>query len=178
MKKIFLLISLLIFNFKVGFSQIKKWPTEPYSYVKVYMYNLEGKLYGQHAIIKNGKLDSTVVAESKLISLEDIETIKRVAKNKALNYGLSKCYIPHHGFVFYNKENIPIASLTVCFYCEQIVTYPQAIELDWENAKELKKSEIKKALKELDELKKIITKANLPIEVSLEDYKKHIPNQK
>ncbi|HYG51987.1 MAG TPA: hypothetical protein VD905_13845, partial [Flavobacteriales bacterium] len=44
------------------------WPGMPYSYVKVYLYNLDNQLMGRYQPVKNGKLDPTVVGSGQRLT--------------------------------------------------------------------------------------------------------------
>jgi hypothetical protein len=96
--------------------QIKKWPYCNFAYAKAYLYNLENELYGNHAIIKNGRLDSTVTGAGILLTPPQVEKVLE-ATNKdigGLVVGLSKTYIPHHGIVFYDSAHQPAAYIPLC----------------------------------------------------------------
>ncbi|MCP5047927.1 MAG: hypothetical protein GY940_12195 [bacterium] len=139
------------------------WPHREFAYVKAYLYNLENTLYGKHAIIKENKLDPTVVGDGVLLEPKQVETVVTVTNKDiaGLIQGLSKSYIPHHGFVFYDKNYRPVASITLCFDCEAIRVYPEpAVKLP---AKELTEKDIKKLLGFLEQYKQVINELKLPV---------------
>jgi hypothetical protein len=153
--------------------QIKKWPYRNFAYAKAYLYNLENKLYGNHAIIKNGQLDSTVTGAGILLTPPQVGKVLEVTNKNigGLIVGLSKSYIPHHGIVFYDNTNQPVAYITLCFDCETLRVFP---EIPFKPiARELSEKKIKKLLDILAIYKKIILETGLPVFDSPFDYRKN-----
>jgi uncharacterized protein (UPF0248 family) len=151
---------------------LKKWPYKNFAYAKAYLYNLENKLYGKHAIIKWNKLDKTVVSIG--IRLKDSH-IKRIIKltNQDIDgllLGLSKSYIPHHGIVFFDKKDFPLAYITLCFDGEAMRISPAKTRKIV--IKEVTDQEEKRLLTILEEFKKIILDLDLPVFKNPMEYKK------
>lgn len=150
----------------------QKWPGVDYKYAMAYMYNLENKLMGQHAIVKSYKLDSTTILPGKKLNFIQIKKILNLTKNDlgGLLEGFSKSYIPHHAIVFYDEDNIPVAYLTFCFDCEAIRSYPI---LEYKPIKsELSEKAIKKQQKYLNEFKEIFLDLEFPVFDNPFEYKK------
>jgi len=180
MKLRFFILPVIVFLFLVGqglnglyAKKNSQWPYREYAYVKAYLYNLDNRLYGNHAIIKPAgpgaekvgeyKLDETVIGEGGLLDKRRVETIVAVTNNdiRGLIEGLSKTYIPHHGFVFYDKNHIPVAYITLCFDCEALRVYPE--KPVQRITRELSNEEIEKLLGFLDQYKRIVVETGLPV---------------
>lgn len=151
------------------------WPYKDYKYVRAYLYNLDNKLYGKHAIVKGNKLDPTVVGDGAKLSQKQVQTLVTLTNKdiQGLIEGLSKSYIPHHGFVFYDKENQPVAYITLCFDCESLRVWPELREsFVKERNKELSDKEIKSLLYILERYKRLVLDLKLPVFKTPFEYKK------
>jgi len=170
-----------------------EWPFKEYVYVKAYLYNLQGRLYGHHAIVKKGQLDKTVVNKSgDLLNKEQTETLKDIVSDKHIRdliIGLSSCYIPHHGFVFYDKADSAVASITVCFYCESIITYPPPYEgfttsdqdgnhRESVSEDEIGKERVQNLVSNLKRLEKIVTDFGMPVFDGPSGYQRYRPSSR
>lgn len=154
----------------------KQWPYKDFAYVKAYLYNLENELHGNHAIIKSVKpsasstgkddeykLDETVEGEGVLLDNRQVETIVTITNKDidGLIEGLSKSYIPHHAFVFYNKAHKPTAYITFCFDCEALRVFPE--KPIRQRMRELSDAEIERLLEYLTQYKRIIIEVGFPV---------------
>ncbi|MCP4149316.1 MAG: hypothetical protein GY757_16330 [bacterium] len=169
MKKQHIILAILLAVLFIGANctqknpQLDRWPYCEYTTVKAYLYNLDNNLYSKHAVIKNNKLDKTVIGNGMLLNKKQVENLVETTNQNVagLIMGLSKSYIPHHGIVFYNKKNKPVATITLCFDCEAIRVTPQP---EYSKiTRELSEKEIKKQLQLLEQYKKIIHQTGLPI---------------
>ncbi|NIM16036.1 MAG: signal peptidase I [Candidatus Aminicenantes bacterium] len=140
-----------------------QWPYREFEYVKAYLYNLDNQLHAHHALVKNSQLDKTVVGKGILLTQKQVDIIIETTNQDiaGLIQGLSKSYIPHHGFVFYNKAHQPAAYITLCFDCEAIRVYPEIKSPG--KFEELSEKEIKRLLHLLDRYRQIINESKLPI---------------
>lgn len=151
------------------------WPYYDVKYVRAYLYNLDNNLYGNHAIVKGNKLDPTVVGEGILLNQKQVETLAALTNKdiQGLIEGLSKSYIPHHGFVFYDKDNQPIAYITLCFDCEAIRVWPEIREsTNKKSTTELSDKEVKVLLDILEQYKRIVLELKLPVLETPFEYEK------
>jgi len=150
-----------------------KWPHLEFAYVKAYLYNLDNQLYGNHAVIKDNRLDKTVVGDGVLLDKKQVETLLDVINSDiaGLIEGLSKSYIPHHGIVFYDSSHQPAAYITFCFDCEALRVYPG---IDFPKiTEELSEQEINRLLNLLDRCKQVILETKLPVFNSPFDYQEY-----
>lgn len=153
-----------------GGASAGNWPYRPYARARAYLYNLDNSLLGRHAIVKDGRLDATVVGNG--VSLTPEQAAKAVELTGrgigGLLEGLSKSHIPHHGIVFFDTSDRPVASLTFCFDCESMRAEP-AIPCPPIRS-ELSPAEIKRLQEILGEFKSIIRGCGLPVLNSPFDY--------
>lgn len=146
-----------------------KWPAVKYTYAKAYMYNLTGNLSGNHKIIKNGKLDTTVTDNGKLINVKHLKILEKLFTQNfyILSNGISNCYIPRHAIVYYDDNNNAVASLSVCFTCQAIRFY-YPVKKD-KPVKYTKKTE-DIAVTQLETIKKIFLETGYPVFNNSEEY--------
>ncbi len=138
----------------------QSWPGVEYSYVRVGNYNLQSDLVGVSDAqpIKNGELDSTVLHFAPLLSDSLVESLLSIVnkKDQLLLEGLSKCYIPHHCFVFYDDNHKPVASIALCFMCQRIDLYPK---IDYESPSNISKKQVELAEDDLMSLISVMEQA-------------------
>jgi len=149
------------------------WPGVKYSYAVVYLYNVDGGLAGNHQILKDGKLDKTVVGEGKKLATGITAELDKIfgsgpAIDELVN-GLSGCYIPRHAIVYYNSKDKPIASMSICFECEGIRFYsPSYPRNSYASSPEL----VTEAQEKLKEIKAIIESVGIKTDFKMEENKK------
>jgi hypothetical protein len=98
------------------------FPDVPYSYVKVYYYNIENASQKPITHIfaqQDGWAKDAQLASEKLTT-EDVKKISTILSKgiDGLQLGLSGCFIPHHGIVYFNEKDQPVASISICLECE------------------------------------------------------------
>lgn len=162
MKIYALLFALGIAN--MSYSGGFRWPNVDYSYAQLYLFN-----------IKDGKPTSfdfhiyadSIYAKSKLgtgieVSEELLDKMHGLIARHAngMRIGLSKCYIPRHGIIYYDKVGTPVASLSICFECDKIslwsVNQLQSADYD-------QRTNYDKVEKAFDEIEKSFLSHNLPV---------------
>ncbi len=178
MKSTLLSLTLLLgFNsFSGGF----RWPNTEYKYAQVYLYNLDLEKQSQFDwhIYKDGmyaktKLGTGFKASDKF--LEEFHSTLARGVNE-LRLGLSKCYLPRHGIIYYSELGEPVASVSICFECDKISFW---------STNELPKADYEyphnnwdKAQKQIDNIEKIFKKYEFPVYDSEEAYFEHYTNFK
>jgi hypothetical protein len=171
--------SLFIFIFFLNFansawSQQNKWPYSEFSYAKAYMYNLENDLSGSYAIIQDNEINKSVTSDGIKLSDKQVEKIVSLINSdiRGLNEGLSKTFIPHHAVVFFNQNDIPIASVMFSFDGEALRLQPE--KNSDKVLKELTDNEIQKQLDKLSQFRKIIEDLGFQVLSSPFEYQKLI----
>jgi hypothetical protein len=83
--------------------------------------------------IKNGKLNTTVTDTIGVtLSSEKIQALNQIliAPDPERLYPIMECFHPRHGVVFWSKDQKPIAWISVCFECRQMIANPEIIKYD------------------------------------------------
>lgn len=102
------------------------WKKPQYKEVRAYFFNC-GKEEDERSIVKEGKLATTVEnQEGILLNREQIDLVLDIVTGYAPQYfnGVSFCFEPHHGIVFYGEDNTPVAWISVCFECSSYQGFP------------------------------------------------------
>lgn len=99
------------------------WPDLEYAEVRGYLYFPgEGDLLGKGAedpIIKGTKLHpGTTNPEGSKLSAEQVARLLDAIRPAKWTRQGTGCYLPHHGFVFYDKAGKPVAHVSPCFLCK------------------------------------------------------------
>lgn len=153
--KLSLLFFLVLFLTKNLYSGGFYFPNVQFSYAKMYLYNLEDfERRPDYHIYGNG-----MYAQSKIGNGIDLPNDFMLKANKIFSKGigeiyggLSKCFIPRHGIIFYDNIGQPVASMSICLECSQISFWSvEPFEIE-----EPKKYNIKKAEQQIEEIKKLI----------------------
>src|SRR5687768_15454678 len=123
MKK--LLLCYLIFTCVTTFAGGFTFPNVAYSYAKTYLFNTgeeADRTMPEFSIYRNG-----VYALSKAGNGWDFTTEMNAQMNvlfkqgvDAMATGLSSCYTPRHGIIYFDKTGKPVASISICFECQRI----------------------------------------------------------
>ena len=179
MKIRLLLITLLFLthSFAGGF----RFPNQPYSTAKLFLFNTHHKsgrpdLY----IYRNGIYAKSKIGNGENLNREFIGKLNHIFRHgiEEIWMGLSKCSIPRHGIIFYNKHGLPIASISICFQCQQ-VNFWSSVKIhsnpDYENM------DLDKAKRQIKEIKYLFKKNNIPVYENVENYKVYVdlnPNYK
>ena len=73
----------------------------------------------------DGALCSTVVVPGARLSSVQAERLLGLLRSpKTYGSDLSGCFLPHHGFVFYDGAGVPLAEVAVCFLCDNLRARP------------------------------------------------------
>lgn len=151
----------------------KPWPGVEYKTVKVFLYNLDDRLFGQHQPVKQGKLDTSVIQPGATLTQEQLDRVLKLSNENTnlLEIGLASCYLPHHAFVFFDANDKPVAWISICFMCDAARFFPNK-KL---NEKEVSNPKKEKAvLDQLERLKKVVTDAGLPVYKDSPGYNAHL----
>ncbi|HRE73047.1 MAG TPA: hypothetical protein PK637_08315 [Flavobacteriales bacterium] len=153
------------------------WPGMPYHHVKVYLYNLDGKLFGRHSPIKEGIPDPTLFGEGVTLNTESQNALNKWLRQdlSLLNEGMAGCYIPHHAIIFYDDQNKPIAWMSACFMCTGIRFYfpvPKMKKVVYNSKTE------QMANRQIADLRKIVEGAGIPVFDTAEEYGKYMQKNK
>jgi hypothetical protein len=73
---------------------------------------------------EDGTLCSTVKRPGVELSEPQTKKLVELLKQPSTFGGGSACFLPHHGFVFYDESDTPIAELSYCLLCEMAIAHP------------------------------------------------------
>lgn len=133
------------------------WPPREIHEVRAFVYDYTQEK-GNSTLLKSGKLHKGVinVGGSKLTDSQ-IERLKGAIRSSKKRVPGAFCYLPHHGFVFYDKEGRAMGHIELCFQCGNVDSSPTGLperEWDWK------------------EMRKLLEELKLPILKKDEDYTK------
>ena len=97
------------------------------------------------SLLKNGKLHTGIINDGGAkLSDEQVERLKEALRSSEEREPGAFCYMPHHGFVFFDAEGKAMGHIELCFQCGNVASSPKGLpdnEWNWE--------EISKILEEL-----------------------------
>lgn len=102
-----------------------EWPFKPWSYAKAYTYNFfldtpnAKPLYAPDA----AQWSPHVRSEHLLNAAQARDVTRLVGMTKG-RYITSACPFPRHGAVLFDADDKPVASVEVCFSCEDVFAWP------------------------------------------------------
>lgn len=100
------------------------WPGKEFAEVRIHLYN-PGRTE-ENLIIKKGKLHPEVFnPEGIKLDATQTERLLTILRHESPDEGVPVCmFRPHHGIVFYDREGMPIAHVSICFLCEMEAADP------------------------------------------------------
>jgi len=162
MKKAIACILVLNLLHIVSNAQSKEFPGIAYSYTKMYVFNvLESKSRPDMKIWEKRGYARTKIGNGKTLDEkhENILTSITDQNMSSLNLGLSKCFIPRHGIIYFDQNHAPVASISICFECEKISLFPNPYpDVDYSES-----FSEKKALKQLESFKQLVMDCGMPV---------------
>lgn len=154
----------LFFLLLVGFQKVSEaqhsFPKERYSYAKLYLMNTKKSTSRPDlSAWKNDRYAFSKMGEGIALNEEHIAALNKITAQdmSTLQGGLSKCFLPRHGIIFFDDANRPVASISICFECQKIDLYPARV------VNSNNKFDSKKAMKQLKAFEKFVTDLGLPI---------------
>ena len=132
--------------------------------VKAYVYDYTQE-EDNKTLLKNGLLHKGIInKEGAKLNDEQVKRLIKAISTKQKEQGAMLCYMPHHGFVFYNKQGKAIGHIELCFQCGNVDSSPKKLKArPWNWV----------------ELQKLLEEAKLPIFKKDEDYTKlYVTKQK
>ncbi|MDF1738345.1 MAG: hypothetical protein P1U86_04230 [Verrucomicrobiales bacterium] len=125
--------------------------------VRAYVYDYAQEK-GNKSLLRQGRLHQGVINQGGAkLSDDQIERLKDALRSSQERKSGAFCYMPHHGFVFFDKDGKAMGHIELCFQCGNVASSPEGLperEWDWK--------EIRTLLEEL----------NVPILKADEDYSK------
>lgn len=170
---------LLTFNFLIA----KDFPLSDFSYAKVFLFNtnLVSTQNRPDYPIFDGYYSTTKRGNGYLLNNEKTNLILEVVNKmkKEMHQGLSKCFIPRHGIIFYNNQHQPVASMSICFECERLTTWDSDSSY-FDKINEyiiFDKKSVEKTSKGFEKIKQIFKQKNIPVFDNENDYLELFPKE-
>jgi hypothetical protein len=102
------------------------FPGLEFAEVRAFAFDLrvDGRPICMGPLDDDGSLCSTVVGDGVVLSSEQTDLLLAIVRAKGTYGDGSACFLPHHGFVFYDAAGVPVAELSLCFMCEMMRSSP------------------------------------------------------
>lgn len=125
---------------------IKGWVQE-FEYISLVLYNYS--VDSKRSLFQDGKFHKGVKGQfSKKLTENEATVVVNAITGKHLWKGGALCYMPHHGFVFYNKKDEVVGHIEICFMCGRHKSFPsKGLSLYWD----------------LDSMRKLIKSKGIPV---------------
>lgn len=108
--------------------------------VRAYVYDHTQEL-DNDALLKGGKIHAGVInSGGARLSDEQIERLKNALRSQEERNPGAFCYLPHHGFVFYDKDGQAMGHIELCFQCGNVASSPKGLpntEWNWKEIRRL-----------------------------------------
>lgn len=121
------LIVFLAITISSALAAPEKWPDVPYTHVVGYCYDFSQDPRGASIAFPDGSLHKGVI-KAATVRLSDEQTkslLKLLNGDVEYERGEVECYDPHHAFVFYDINWKIVASIDICFLCEDYAARPK-----------------------------------------------------
>jgi len=106
--------------------------------VRAYVYDYtQGK--GNSSLLKYGKIHKGVINDGGAkLDEKQIDRLKEAIRSSKERVPGVFCYMPHHAFVFFDKNGKPMGHIELCFQCGNVDSSPRGLpDKEW-NWKEIK----------------------------------------
>ncbi len=116
-------------------SRPKGFPGVPFKTVRGFAFDMAviARPVCEGPLDPDGTLCSTVSRPGVELSAKHVDRLLAILGQRS-SYGAgSSCFLPHHGFVFYDEAGAPVAEVSVCFLCDMAMAspwIPQAKKVD------------------------------------------------
>ena len=109
--------------------QPKAWPNVPFKHVVAYCYDFSQDTRGSDITFPDGSLHKGVIRATtvRLTEPQVQQVVGLLTKVSEEEDGEADCYEPHHAFVFYDADWKVVASIDVCFLCEDYIARPKGV---------------------------------------------------
>ena len=157
------------------------FPNVEYSYAKLYLFNTEkpsAEYFYDFNIYKDGIYANSKIGNGWEVSQDMNNQLNSILRTGVdlLVAGLSGCYIPRHGIIYFDAKGTPVASMSACFECDRISFWSsQALPPAKEITKEATKKELASAEKQIASMINLLEKNGIPVfesELEYSDYAK------
>ena len=117
-----------------------KWLPREIHEVRAYVYDYTQEK-GNEALLKAERLHRGIINKGGAkLSDEQVERLKNALRSSKERVPGAFCYLPHHGFVFYDKKGSAMGHIELCFQCGNVDSSPKGLperEWDWKEMRKL-----------------------------------------
>jgi hypothetical protein len=170
-----LILSFLLINL-ISYSGGFRWPNVEYDHARLFLFNIkfESPSKLDYHIYNNGVYARSKVGTGYLLSKESLDDLHgaMVRGVDELVHGLSKCFIPRHGIIYYDKFGNPLASFTACFECEKIDYWSIKPLPKWNT--DFEHFNLDKADKQIQKMLSILKQNDIPTYEHENEYQIHL----
>ncbi len=131
-------IVLLLFIFVVASLNANAgWLPREIHEVRAYVYDYTQEVKNL-SLLKHGKLHKGIINNGGTkLSEDQVARLKEAIRSSKERIPGAFCYMPHHGFVFFDKDGKAMGHIELCFQCGNVASSPKGLpEREW-NWKEL-----------------------------------------
>jgi hypothetical protein len=116
-----------------------EWLPRKIHEVRAYYYDCSQE-EGNLSLLKNGKLHKGIINnEGAKLTDEQIERLKKALESSEKRMPGAFCYMPHHGFVFFDADGKAMGHIELCFTCGNVDSSPKGLPDNEWNWKEMRK---------------------------------------
>ena len=123
------LIAIMLITIARAEDTPNQWPSGPFQHVVAYCYDFSQDPRGSSITFPDGSLHKGVI-RATTIRLNEAQTAKLrklLTSDSESEHGDVDCYDPHHAFVFYDQDWKVVASIDICFLCDDYVARPKGV---------------------------------------------------
>lgn len=139
------------------------FPGVEYSYAKMFLFNIEDSISrpDEH-VYEDGIYAKSKIGEGIEVKQEILNHLNKIMSGdiNSMLIGLSGCFQPRHGVIYYNENHVPVASVSICLECERIQYWTKGRFKYEVNSSRFSEE---KAIKQFKFIKKNIVIPNLPV---------------
>ena len=138
-KKMKTFLSLFIFATATLTSAKADWLPREIHEVRAYVYDYTREKEND-SLLKQGKLHKGIINDGGAkLSEDQVERLKEALRSEEDREPGAFCYMPHHGFVFFDRDGKAMGHIELCFQCGNVASSPKGLpEREW-NWKEISK---------------------------------------
>ena len=141
------------------------FPNFEYDHSRIYLFNIDFKETKRpdHRIYADNLYAFSKLGNGITLNKEQNKEITKIFARGAdeLRSGMSKCFLPRHGIIYFDAFGNPVGSTSICFECQKIVFWSSKDLPDYND--DYSKYNYEKADEQLKQLQQLVSEIGLPI---------------
>ena len=102
------------------------WLPREIGEIRAYVYDYRQE--ESDSLLRNGRLHRGVINDGGAqLSDEQIDRVREAIRSNQERVPGAFCYLPHHGFVFFDKEGKAMGHIELCFQCGNVASSPKGL---------------------------------------------------